>query len=206
MVCLLILLLLVELPFLAGQVRLTVRLIYLLRHPGRIAQFGLDARHVFSLCYWPGAMLLLLALYLLLSGAAFEKFDHPLLLMTFSALGLVFALGSWTAATLWLRSILRRDLAVYREPTALVPVAVLAAICLTYAAAIGWVFAEAILAVGGRHGYSGTDKIALVLLMLPLAIPLTVLANFALVVIHVGIVRAARTWGTCVPHEEDEIP
>jgi len=204
MACAMVLLLLLEIPYGLQQTRLLLRLVLLLRHPGRIAQFGLDAKYVWALCYVPGAMLGLLALLAIERSAA--QPDNPLIVMAHSPLGAAFALCSWLAATLWLRSVLRRALAIYREPTALVPVVVLALICLTHAAAMGSVFARFLIGTGGLATHSSNDAIIAAAFMLALYIPLAALANLALVVAHVAMVRAARTWETYVPPQEDEVP
>jgi len=194
------------------ETRMIVRLVRLLRHPGRIAQFGLAANHVTGLCYWPGIMLLMLLLMLLTvldapRGSSLETGADPLVLMTFGRIGVAFAMISWVAMTLWFRSIVNRDLAIYREPTALVPVVILALICVTYLLGIAWLFAGAILQAGWLPtGEPGMDLIFLTASLLLLYVPAAPLAGFVLLIVHVGQVRAAKTWETYVPPEQEEMP
>lgn len=186
------------------QTRMIVRLVRLLRHPASTAQFGLPANYVTSLCYWPGLMLLFT--FLVVSEARSYDGTNLFILMTFSPYGAAFALCSWVAMTLWFRSIIRHELAIYRNPIALVPVVILALICLNYAAVTA-VFVPALLGVSsfvGGNSIWGLVLMALVLLLF--YIPATSFLSFVLLVIHVAQVRAAKTWETYIPPEEEEIP
>ncbi len=189
------------------QTRMIVRLVLLLRHPGRIAQFGLAARFVSGLCYWPVPMMLCFVVFM--GSDIIPPDDASLLLhMTFTPRGAAFALCSWIAMTLWFRSIVNRALALYLLPTSLVPVAVLALLSLNYLAGFGWVFVRADIITGlfGTGTSSGLILIVLATAFLLLFIPAAPLVGFVLLIVHVVRVRAAKTWETTVPVEEEEIP
>lgn len=186
------------------QTRMIVRLVHLLRHPGSIAQFGLAARFLSGLCYGPVLMMLFL-----LGPEIGPSDDANLLeLMIFAPWGAAFALCFWVAMTIWFRSIIKRDLAIYREPTALVPVTVLALVCLNYVIGIAWVFARAAISNGSPmiNGPVNEILLALVMALLVLCVPAAPLAGFVLLIFHVVRVRAAKTWETYIPPEEEEIP
>jgi hypothetical protein len=188
--CLAFVLLLCILAYAIGQTRMLVRLIRLLRQPARIAQFGLAESCVVTLCFLPGIMLLILAAILVFLGGPFVGSGKQdlLTLMTFRPIGSAFSLGAWVLMTAWFRHIVRRDLAIYREPIALVPVVNMSLICLTYIAS-GF--------------FAGSGMLALCLLIY---IPAAPLAGFVLLIVHVWQVRAAKTWETYVPPEEEEMP
>lgn len=119
-------------------------------------------------------------------------------------LGILAAQGVVIVAALWLRSILRRALAIYREPTAMAPVAILSLICLTYAAAATVVFMP--LFIEFRTYVRQPDEVLAfgATAVLLLYIPLAALVNFILLIIHVTIVRAVGSWELFVDPQEDE--
>lgn len=207
MVCgLLIVMPLVLLLYVISQARMLVRLVRLLRFPARIAQVGLTANFITSLCVWPGLMLLLLTLALAAKGDTLDN-ANLLVLMTFTPYGAAFAVCSWVIMALWFRRILRRDLAIYREPTALVPVVILGLICLTFLAGVALVLALGLLFLWGfSSGNLLWNLIVAGVALMLLYVPAAPLAGFVLVIVHVGRVRAAKTWETYIPPEEEEIP
>ena len=207
MVCgLLIVMPLVLLLYVISQARMLVRLVRLLRHPARIAQVGLTASFITSLCVWPGLMLLLLTLALAAKGDTLDN-ANLLVLMTFTPYGAAFAMCSWVVMALWFRRILRRDLAIYREPTALVPVVILGLICLTFLAGVALVLALGLLFLWGfSSGNLLWNLIVAAVALMLLYIPAAPLAGFVLLIVHVGQVRSAKTWETYVPPEEEEMP
>jgi len=187
------------------QTRMLVRLIHLLRQPGRIAQFGLAESCVVSLCFLPGIMLLLAAL-LAAGGRLVPHGGNPLEMLTFSPAGAAFALCSWIAMTVWFRRIVQRELAMYREPIALVPVVIMSLICLNYVAVVVW---GAVLSILGAGSLTSLGPVAVELCLTAavlIYIPAAPLAGFVLLIVHVWQVRAAKTWETYVPPEEEEIP
>jgi hypothetical protein len=192
--------------YVISQTRMIVRLVRLLRHPAGIAQVGLAANYITSLCVWPGLMLLLLTLTLATEGNTLDD-ANLLMLMTFTPYGAAFALCSWIAMALWFRRILRRDLAIYREPTALVPVVIMGLICLTFLAGVAWELGRRMLLAGALSSGNVIENliVAAVALML-LYIPAAPLAGFVLLIVHVVRVRAAKTWETYVPDEQEEMP
>ena len=188
------------------ETRMIVRLVRLLRHPARTAQFGLAASFISGLCYWPVLMMLLL---MFLLGMEVRPPDDANLLelMTLAPFGAAFALCSWVTMTLWFRSIVNRDLAVYRDPISLVPVVILALTCLTYLAVFAWVFTRQVMRVGLlRTNDPFSDMLGLAVGLLLLYVPAAPLAGFVLLIVHVVRVRAAKTWETYVPPEEEEMP
>jgi len=202
MMCLLIFVMFVVLLYMVPQTRMIVRLVHLLRQPGRIAQFGLAANCVFTLCFLPGLMLLLLTALLAGSSGAVNSDANLLTLMTFTPYGSAFALVSWAAMTFWFRSIVRRELAMYREPIALVPVVIMGLICITYVASSVWQVAP--LMVSGPSSSGQLLLSCLVMVAVLSFVP--PLVGFVLLVIHVAQVRRAKTWETYVPPEQEEIP
>ncbi len=206
MACFMLIMVPLLLLYAIRQTRMIVRLVRLLRHAARTAQFGLAASFISGLCYWPVLMMLLLTFFL---GTEMRPPDDANLLelMTFTPCGAVFALCSWVAMTLWFRSIVNRDLSIYREPTSLVPVAVLALVCLTYLTGFAWVFARQVIRAGlPMANAPSIDLIALAMALLLLYVPAAPFVGFVLLIVHVVLVRAAKTWETYVPPEEEEIP
>jgi hypothetical protein len=126
--------------------------------------------------------------------------------MTFTSYGAVFALCSWVVMTIWFRRIVRRDLAIYREPVALVPVVIMSLICLNYVAIGAWQVASSILAAGSLTSLGQFPLEVCVSAAIMIYIPVAPLAGFVLLIIHVGLVRAAKTWETFIPPEEEEMP
>jgi len=190
------------------QTRMLVRLIHLLRQPGRIAQFGLAEQCVVSLCFLPGIMLAILAASLLFLGGPFggggEK--NLLTLLTFSPAGAVFAMCSWAAMTIWFRHIVRRELAIYREPTALVPIVIMSLICLTYTVMLTVWGALSMLRAASFTSWWQLFLEACLKAAVLIYIPAAPLVGFVLLIVHVVRVRAAKTWETYVPPEQEEMP
>ena len=206
MACFLLIMVPLLLLYAIRQTRMIVRLVRLLRHAARTAQFGLAASFISCLCYWPVLMMLLLTFFL---GMEVRPPDDANLLelMTFAPFGAAFALCSWVAMTLWFRSIVNRELAMYRESIALVPVVILALVCLTYLAGFAWVFARQVISVGlPMTNAPFINLIALAMALLLLYVPAAPLVGFVLLIVHVVRVRAAKTWETAVPPEEEEMP
>jgi len=186
---------LIAIFYVTYQTHAIVRLVRLLTQSAHIAQVGLASNVVWGLCYLPGSvMFLLIFCYVAVS---------PDEVGLFGPVGAAMSAGFWLGMTLWLRSIVRHDLAIYREPTALVPAVVLALICLTYVAVL--VGAMALEAVTWQT-FGGGNMMWLAGYLLLLFIPGAPLAGLVLLIVHVGRVRAAHTWETYVPPEEDEIP
>jgi hypothetical protein len=206
MICFLICPMVVVLLYAIAQTRLILRLIRLLRQPGRIAQFGLAASCVVTLCILPGLMLLLLTALLVARGRYMDDSGNPLALMTFTRYGAAFALCSWVVMTIWFRRIVRRDLAIYREPVALVPVVIMSLICLNYVAIVVWGAVSSILAAGSLTSLGQLPLEVCVPVAIMIYIPAAPLAGFVLLIVHVVRVRAARTWETYIPDEQEEIP
>ena len=207
MICFLICPMVVVLLYAIAQTRLIVRLVRLLRQPGRIAQFGLSASCVVTLCILPGIMLLLLLAALLVAGwGVSDDGGNPLVLMTFTRYGAAFALCSWVVMTIWFRRIVRRDLAIYREPVALVPVVIMSLICLNYVAIVVWGVASSILAAGSLTSLGQLPLEVCVMAAILFYVPAAPLAGFVLLIVHVARVRAAKTWETFIPDEQEEMP
>jgi len=104
--------------------------------------------------------------------------------------------------TFWFRSIVRRELAMYRESIALVPVVIMGLICITYVASSVWQVVS--LMVSGPSSSGQLLLSCLVMVAVLSFVP--PLVGFVLLVIHVAQVRRAKTWETYVPPEEEEIP
>jgi len=206
MICFLICPMVVVLLYAIAQTRMLLRLIRLLRQPGRIAQFGLAASCVVTLCILPGLMLLLLAALLVAGGGVSDDGGNPLALMTFTRYGAAFALCSWVVMTIWFRHIVRRDLAIYREPVALVPVVIMSLICLNYVASVAWKVASSILAAGSLTSLGQLPLEVCVMAAILFYVPAAPLAGFVLLIVHVARVRAAKTWETFIPDEQEEMP
>jgi len=206
MICFLICPMVVVLLYAIAQTRLILRLIHLLRQPGRIAQFGLAESCVVTLCILPGLMLLLLTALLVARGRYMDDSGNSLTLMTFTRYGAAFALCSWVVMTIWFRRIVRRDLAIYREPVALVPVVIMSLICLNYVAIVVWGVASSILAAGSLTSLGQLPLEVYVPVAIMIYIPAAPLAGFVLLIVHVVRVRAAKTWETFIPDEQEEMP
>jgi hypothetical protein len=206
MICFLICPMVVLLLYAIAQTRMIVRLVRLLRQPGRIAQFGLAASCVVTLCILPGLMLLLLTALLVAGGGVSDDGGNPLVLMTFTRYGAAFALCSWAAMTIWFRRIVRRDLAIYREPVALVPVVIMSLICLNYVAIVVWGAVSSILAAGSLTSLGQLTLEVCVPVAIMIYIPAAPLTGFMLLIVHVARVRAAKTWETYIPDEQEEMP
>lgn len=208
MVFLLICPMVVVLLYAIPQTRMIVRLVRLLRQPGRIAQFGLAENCVVTLCFLPGIMLLVLAAILLFLGGPFANGGGRdlLTLLTFSPTGATFALCSWVVMTVWFRHIVRRELAMYREPVALVPAVIMSLICLTYIARVVVWAALSLLVAGSLTNWWQIPLEGCVVAAILIYIPAAPLAGFVLLIVHVIRVRAAKTWETCVPDEQEEMP
>ena len=206
MICFLICPMVVLLLYAIAQTRMLLRLVRLFRHPARIAQFGLAASCVVTLCILPGLMLLLLTALLVARGGVSDDGGNPLTLMTFTRYGAAFALCSWVVMTIWFRRIVRRDLAIYREPVALVPVVIMSLICLNYVAIFVWGAVSSILAAGSLTSLGQLPLDFYVPVAIMIYIPAAPLAGFMLLIVHVVRVRAAKTWETYIPDEQEEIP
>lgn len=208
MECFLAFVMMVLVAYAIPQTRMLLRLVHLLRQPGRIAQFGLAESCVVTLCILPGVMLLILAGILLHpAGPSVSGGKQDLLtLLTFSPYGAAFALCSWIVMTLWFRHIVRRELAMYREPIALVPVVIMSLICLTYIARVVLWAALSIIAAGSFGGFGQIPLEDVLLTAFLVYIPAAPLAGFVLLIIHVVRVRAAKTWETFIPDEQEELP
>ena len=207
MICFLICPMVVLLLYAVAQTRMIVRLVRLLRQPGRIAQFGLAASCVVTLCILPGIMLLLLLAALLVAGGGVsDDGGNPLVLMTFTSYGAAFALCSWVVMTIWFRRIVRRELAVYREPVALVPVVIMSLICLNYVAIGAWQVASSMLKATSFMSWWQPSIEGCLSVAIMIYIPAAPLAGFMLLIVHVALVRAAKTWETYIPPEQEEMP
>ncbi len=206
MICFLICPMVVLLLYAIAQTRLILRLVRLFRHPARIAQFGLAASCVVTLCILPGLMLLLLAALLVAGGGVSVDGGNPLVLMTFTRYGAAFALCSWVVMTIWFRRIVRRDLAIYREPVALVPVVIMSLICLNYVAIGAWQVASSMLKATSFMSWWQPSIEGCLSVAIMIYIPAAPLAGFVLLIVHVVRVRAAKTWETYIPDEQEEMP
>ena len=206
MICFLICPMVVVLLYAIAQTRLILRLIHLLRQPGRIAQFGLAESCVVTLCILPGLMLLLLTALLVARGRYMDDSGNSLTLMTFTRYGAAFALCSWVVMTIWFRRIVRRDLAIYREPVALVPVVIMSLICLNYVAIGAWQVASSMLKATSFMSWWQPSIEGCLSVAIMIYIPAAPLAGFVLLIIHVVRVRAAKTWETFIPDEQEEMP
>jgi len=206
MICFLICPMVVVLLYAIAQTRLILRLIHLLRQPGRIAQFGLAESCVVTLCILPGLMLLLLTALLVARGRYMDDSGNSLTLMTFTRYGAAFALCSWVVMTIWFRRIVRRDLAIYREPVALVPVVIMSLICLNYVAIGAWQVASSMLKATSFMSWWQPSIEGCLSVAIMIYIPAAPLAGFMLLIVHVALVRAAKTWETYIPDEQEEMP
>jgi len=176
----------------------------LLWHEANFAQFGLAVNFIVSLCYVPGAMLFLLV-YSLTDAMKMDFADDPVKLVAFSPAAAFTLPALWIAMTAWLRHTFRRDLAIYREPAALVPAVVLAMVCLTYIAAIWWCMGRELVELLSISGMPDVFM-ALVLVAMDSFVPGAPLIGFIMLIVHVARVRAAKTWETFVPEDDEPLP
>jgi len=169
--------------YVIAQTFMLRKLIHLIRHPGHVVQAGMAASCFVTLCVLPGLMLLTFGAgvwaFTGWFGTAPSNKD-PLALLTFSRCGVTFAMCSWAVMTGWFAVIIARPKSLYRGPVSLVPIVVLALICLTFSLGVGWMGAGVILR-GGRLANLGLWAILAVLFYIPTA----PLPGFVLLIMHV---------------------
>lgn len=167
------------------------KLIRLLRRPGQMVQGNLATGSVVTLCVLPGlALLILTGIVWALASIGGGGLDtmNPLILLTFTPYGVLFALCSWAAMTVWFSMIIASRRSLYRGPQSLVPMVILALICLTFSLAIGWTLAMGILLNSSLITAlaSWEELVAGLMLVFVFYIPTAPLVGFVLLIIHVA--------------------
>jgi len=177
---LLCLLALGSLAYVVGQTSVLLRLSGLLRQRGAIMTADLARRCVFNLGVMPWPMLLLVSALVLIDTMPHKD---PLSLLTFSPQGTAFALTAWIGMGAWLSGTICKPEALYRNELSLVPIVVMAIICLTYSAGVALVLGSEIYSAqgAGRTVRALTDFGAMFLFYIPAA----PLVGFVLLMIHV---------------------
>lgn len=167
------------------------KLIRLFRRPGRRVQGNLAINCIVTLCVLPGLALLVLTGMVWILAAMFGKgsdIGNPLIILTLSPYGALFAMCSWVAMTGWFCMIIARPRSLYRGPQSLVPMVILSLICLTFSLAVGWAVTMGILQNSSLLTTQASWEECLVGLILVFLfyIPTAPLVAFVLLMIHVA--------------------
>jgi len=166
------------------------KLVRLFRRPGRMVQAKLATSCIVTLCALPGLALLILTGIVWVVASIFgDEPDtmNPLILLTFTPYGTMFALFSWVAMTTWFSMIIARPESLYSGPQSLVPMVILSLICLTFSLGVGWATVSTILQSSGLASQASWEQLvgALVLAFL-FYVPTAPLAGFVLLIVHVA--------------------
>jgi hypothetical protein len=185
--CFAFVLLLCILAYAIGQARTLFRLVKLLRQPGRKMPLKVAWSCRLHLAIFPGIMLFFMASIVCVRQSFRHDSDHGLLmLLAFTPAGAIFALGSWVMTAVWLIRIIGRPKALYRSAISLLPIIVMALMCLTYSAAIAWAVGRS---VPLSSGFSSGPLVELILSalasLLIFLVPTAPLAGLVLLIIHV---------------------
>ena len=195
--------------YVIGQTRTFLRLVGLVRRPGEIIESALADKCVINLCIMPPLMMLL--------GVGCRRLFHlppywwtsenPLTLMAFSTWGAAVSTVLWALIGAWFFVVIHTPQRLYGRGSAFVPISLMAQICLIYAAAVfwmkGWEFTR------GWRSWPAAGDWSLVewtTAIFAFYVPIAPLIGFVLLIVHVIRVRAAKTWETTVPAEQEEIP
>jgi len=187
MPCLLILLPLWMVVCIIAQMSTLRRLLQLVRHPQHIVNSGLATNCVVVLCIVSGVVLFGLATIV---GGIVSYFgpDDILTSLIFSHVGIAFSFCSWVVMTGWLAMTIARPESLYRSPVSLVPIVILALICLIFLLGFGWAQARMILQNSSliTAQASWGQLVAGLILVFLFYIPTAPLVGFVLLIIHVA--------------------
>jgi len=191
MPCILILLACLAGAYIFAQTSTLRKLIRLFRRPGRRVQGSLAINCIVTLCVLPGlALLILTGIVWILKSISGDGWDikDPLILLTLSPYGDLFALCSWVAMTGWFCMIIARPRSLYRGPLSLVPMVILSLICLTFSLGVGWVVARGILQNFSLiTGQASWEQLVVGLILgFVFYVPTAPLVGFVLLIIHVA--------------------
>ena len=189
--CILVFVLAFLVAYVVGQTTTAWRLGRLLRRRDGLITGNLAGRCALNLFVLPQIMLVLLA-GIMLVLAEFMRPGDPLVLLTFSGSGAgISALCYFAAGVAMSYCLARPEHCLYRRPVSLVPLIVMALICLNYSAAVAVMSVEGLVHMTWTgHGWPGAAVALAGLVMF--YIPAAPLVGLVLLMIHVGRILPRR--------------
>jgi len=120
----------------------------------------------------------------------------------FSKCGIFTSILGYGIAGIFLYVMLRQSMSLlYKGSLSFMPMIVMAMICLIYCASMACVFGSRAI-----HHRLMLHPVNILAGPVALYIPAAPLVGLVLLIVHVARVRAARTWETYIPPQEEEIP
>jgi len=180
--------------YVVAQTHLAVRLVRLLRRPEEIITSDLVDSCFVTLCLLAGLVIFIPSIviwtFLWFSGSGLGEW---VAVPTLHPYGGGFLLCAWIAMSSWFSSIADHPESMYRRELSLMPVVILALICLTFSASVIWLVAMKVPLVPLVQGGGTLPTRGWAILASLFYIPTAPLVSFVLLIIHIGQVRAART-------------